>query len=279
MDLKIGAVAKMTGLSPSGIRFLEEQGLLSPSGGRKGSYRSYSLTDVSTLLDYRNYRKCGLSQEAILHLLRSEDGGAASAIFERRCDELEEEILAAARLLRFLRRRSRDAADLRGALCRWELTERPAIVWLPLHTQRGHADWPEDVGFDIPYTDSVLLFDATALANGEDASLPSELGIGILEDDSLGGSFLAQEGVRHLAPCRALHTVVEITDDFLLAGENLARCRASLREMLAQNGLALREDQPAVTKRILTTRVDGQSCRYDHLWLALKAVKKITKSS
>ena len=93
MDLKIGAVAKMTGLSPSGIRFLEEQGLLSPSGGRKGSYRSYSLTDVSTLLDYRNYRKCGLSQEAILHLLRSEDGGAVSAIFERRCDELDMRII------------------------------------------------------------------------------------------------------------------------------------------------------------------------------------------
>ena len=97
MDLRIGAVAKMTGLSPSGIRFLEEQGLLSPSGGRKGSYRSYSLADVSTLLDYRNYRKCGLAQEEILRLLRSEGEGAAPAIFEKRCDELEGEILEAAR--------------------------------------------------------------------------------------------------------------------------------------------------------------------------------------
>ena len=73
MEFKIGAVSKMTGLSPSGIRFLEEQGLLSPSGGRKGSYRSFSLADVSTLLDYRNYRKCGFTQDEILTLIKNED--------------------------------------------------------------------------------------------------------------------------------------------------------------------------------------------------------------
>ncbi|MDO4972724.1 MAG: MerR family transcriptional regulator [Eubacteriales bacterium] len=277
MDLKIGAVAKMTGLSPSGIRFLEEQGLLSPSGGRKGSYRSYSLADVATLLDYRNYRKCGLSQETIVHLLTSEDGAAASAIFEQRCDELEAEILEAARLLRFLRRRSRDAVDLPAAGTGWEFTERPALVWLPLRSENGHADWPEDAGFDIPYTDSVLLFDAAGLAAGEDPALPSELGIGLLEVDSLGGSFLGQAGVRHFAPGPALHTVVEITDDFLLAGESLARCRADLRETLAENGLALRSDHPAVTRRILTMRRDGRPRRYDHLWVDLQPVKKITK--
>lgn len=273
MDLRIGAVAKMTGLSPSGIRFLEEQGLLSPSGGRKGSYRSYSLADVSTLLDYRNYRKCGLAQEEILRLLRSEGEGAAPAIFEKRCDELEGEILEAARLLRFLRRRSRDVAEIREGLGRWTPAERPALVWLPLRSERGHADWPEDAGFDIPYTDSVLLFSGGGLVSGTEDALPSELGLGILEADSLGGSFLAQAGTRHFASCRALHAIVAITDDFLLAGESLQRCRASLGNVLAHNGLAPLPEEPVISKRILTTRRDGRVCRYDHLWLPVHSVK------
>jgi DNA-binding transcriptional MerR regulator len=95
MEFKIGTIAKMTGLSPSGIRFLEEQGVLSPSGGRKGRYRSYSMSDVSTILDYRNYRKSGLTQEEILRLLHSED---EVGILDQRCDELEREIHESMRL-------------------------------------------------------------------------------------------------------------------------------------------------------------------------------------
>lgn len=63
MEFKIGAVSKMTGLSPSGIRFLEEQGLLSPSGGRKGRAFRTSMSPART-------RICGacLTTRAAAHL-------------------------------------------------------------------------------------------------------------------------------------------------------------------------------------------------------------------
>ena len=37
MKFKIGTVAKLTGFSPSGVRYLESRGVAAPSGGREGT--------------------------------------------------------------------------------------------------------------------------------------------------------------------------------------------------------------------------------------------------
>ncbi len=266
MELKIGSVAKMTGLSPSGIRFLEEQGLLTPSGGRKGSYRSFGLEDVSTLLDYRNYRQCGFTQEEILSLIRSEDDAGDSAIFDQRCSALEQEILQATRLLRFLRRRSQAAADIGNAESFCELGERPAIIWMPLKDSSGAlAKWPENAGFDIPFADSVLLFDGEQLASSG-SPLPSTIGIGILESDVLQASFLGLPDIRRFPPHQALHLIAEVTDDFCLKEESLSRCRSRLQELLQKQGRTA-GGCPVISKRIITTRKAGRPCRFDHLWV------------
>ncbi len=266
MELKIGSVSKMTGLSPSGIRFLEEQGLLTPSGGRRGSYRSFGLEDVSTLLDYRNYRQCGFSQEEILTLIRSDDDAGSSAIFDQRCSELEKEILQATRLLRFLRRRSQATADIGNAEIFCELAERPAIIWMPLMDSSGAlAKWPENAGFDIPFADSVLLFDGEQL-NSSVSPLPSTIGIGILESDVLQASFLGLPNVRRFPPHQALQLIVEITDDFCLKEESLSRCRLRLQELLQGQGRPA-AGCPVISKRIITTGKSVRPCRFDRLWI------------
>ncbi len=45
--LRIGEVAKLTGLTTRTLRYWEEQGLLSPSGYRGGGERLYSQTDMA----------------------------------------------------------------------------------------------------------------------------------------------------------------------------------------------------------------------------------------
>ena len=45
--LRIGEVAKLTGLTPRTLRYWEEQGLISPSGYRGGGERLYSQTDMA----------------------------------------------------------------------------------------------------------------------------------------------------------------------------------------------------------------------------------------
>lgn len=274
MDFKIGAVAKMTGLSPSGIRYLEEQGLLSPSGGRKGSYRAYSLADVSAILDYRNYRKCGLSQEDILQLFKGGDRAAETTIFDQHCDELERQLQETTRLLHFLRHRSRDVANIRHADSFREIAARPPIIWMPLTPTNGkHVEWPEENGFEIPYADSVLMFDTAALTAPGRTVLP-ELGIGMLESDVLNVSFLGHENVRYFASREALHCIVEVSEDFLISVSSLDRCRAALEELRAEGEYAIQSDEPSVSKRILTRKRRGEVQRFDHLWIPVKKISK-----
>lgn len=267
MDFKIGTVAKMTGLSPSGIRFLEDQGLLSPSGGRKGSYRSYTLSDVSKLLDYRNYRKCGISQEDILKLISDTGDFCGKKVFEDRCDELEEDILEATRLLHFLRRRGRDIEHANHADTFWEIELRPAIIWMSLKTVTGrYAEWPDSTGFEIPYTDSTLLFDSDRII-GSSAETESELGIGMLESDVMKTGFIGLKGVQYFESHMALHCIVEITDSFGISRPILQRTSAFFQKAAEQRGLKIVPGHPAISKRIFTGKRDGRDIRFDDFWL------------
>ena len=45
--LRIGELAKLTGITPRTLRYWEEQGLISPSGYRGGGERLYSQTDMA----------------------------------------------------------------------------------------------------------------------------------------------------------------------------------------------------------------------------------------
>ena len=272
--MKIGAVAKMTGLSPSGIRFLEEQGLLTPSGGRHGTYRSYSLSDVSSILDYRNYRKCGLTQEEIMKLFTETNEMFQSAIFEQHCDELERKLLETTRLLHFLRHRNQDLLNVRHADTFWEMTERPALICMHLSSETGEfVGWPADNGFEIPYADSVISFDSSRLT-GSDEDVPPELNIGMLETDVLNTSFLGKSNIRYLEKHLAFHCIVEITDSFRITDDSLERSRSFIREAFHHYELVPEHD--AITRRILTVRNEKGSSRYDHLWID---VKKISKAS
>lgn len=69
MHLKIGKIAKMTGLSDSGIRFYEKAGIINPAPQENSNYREYSLQEVSVLMGCKWYRSCGFSLEETLQLI------------------------------------------------------------------------------------------------------------------------------------------------------------------------------------------------------------------
>ena len=267
MELKIGTVAKMTGLSPSGIRFLENEGFFSPSGGRKGSYRSYSLADVSTILDYRNYRMCGLSQDEIHRLFSGEED---SAIFDLHCDELERHLMDTTRLLHFLRHRRQDAVNIQHAETFWEITERPAIIWLPLQRPEDGKPigWPDYTGFEIPYTDSVLMFDASDVALSPCRCPEAKIGIGMLETDVLNVSFLGSSNVRYFGKHTAFHCIVKIDEDFRMVSDSLDVCRRLMHA--AFQDCRPEPDRPAIAKRIMTVNSQSGSQRYDNLWIDVR---------
>ena len=268
MGFKIGTVAKMTGLSPSGIRYLEDQGLLSPSEGRNGSYRFYSLADVSTILDYRNYRKCGLSQDEILKLFSGQDD---SSILDRHCDDLERQLMETTRLLHFLRHRRQDAANIHHADRFWEITERPAIIWASLDSSDGNpAELPLNTGFEIPYADSVLVFEPASIEDPAGPSPEPVIGIGMLETDVLNVSFLGHDNIKYFGKHLSLHCVVEIAEDFRILPDSLSSCRRFMRSALGSDQYEFCD--VAISKRILTAKSGRHSKRYDNLWIDVKKI-------
>lgn len=72
--MKIGELAKLTGLSASRIRFYESAGLLTAAKRQANGYRDYPAETVSMLEIINSAQGAGFSLEQIRHLLPLGDG-------------------------------------------------------------------------------------------------------------------------------------------------------------------------------------------------------------
>jgi len=63
--MKIGELAKQSGLSAHTLRFYEKQGLISPSTRSESNYRIYSQNDLSTAKFIKRSRDMGFSLEEV----------------------------------------------------------------------------------------------------------------------------------------------------------------------------------------------------------------------
>ena len=66
--MKIGELARQTGVSERMLRFYEEQGLLSPVRTAAG-YRQYAETDVARVAKIRLLQRAGLAVKEVARLL------------------------------------------------------------------------------------------------------------------------------------------------------------------------------------------------------------------
>ena len=72
--LRIGEVAKLTGLTTRTLRYWEELGLLSPSGYRSGGERQYSATDLARVSRIRELQELlGFSLAEVRVVLDTDD--------------------------------------------------------------------------------------------------------------------------------------------------------------------------------------------------------------
>ena len=68
--LRIGELARRTGLTQRALRHYDEIGLLVPSGRSGGDYRLYSRADVERLLAVQHLKSLGLSLAEIAEALK-----------------------------------------------------------------------------------------------------------------------------------------------------------------------------------------------------------------
>lgn len=88
--MRIGEVAKRTGLNISNVRFYERKGLLAPAREEENNYREYSEEDVFRIKEILVYRKMGISVDTIYLLLNNQIG--REEILERQKRELKEQL-------------------------------------------------------------------------------------------------------------------------------------------------------------------------------------------
>lgn len=132
MALKIGTVSKLTGFSPSGIRYYEEKGIINPSHGGNGTYRSFDFEDVALLLECRNLRECGCSTtETVSAITTNDELESVKAL--RECGKrLRAEIQRKELLEGFLQQRICALESALGKTKTVQVRESPAFYWTPL---------------------------------------------------------------------------------------------------------------------------------------------------
>ncbi len=133
--MRIGELARRTGVSPRTIRFYESVGILSPRARTPSGYRLFDDEAVRRLAFVRRARRLGLSLNEIREILEVYDRGQAPcprvvALLERKIAVLSRQIAglqALRRELLTIRRSARLAAE-DGPQPRWvcRLIERPA---------------------------------------------------------------------------------------------------------------------------------------------------------
>ncbi|GJI95161.1 MerR family transcriptional regulator [Duganella caerulea] len=92
--MKIGELARISGLAPSTIRFYEEQGLLSPASRTASGYREYASNATERLYLIQASKRLGFSLDIIRGMF-TESGQCSKpktlALTEIRLREIEEQ--------------------------------------------------------------------------------------------------------------------------------------------------------------------------------------------
>src|SRR3990167_5070857 len=97
MPLKVGDLARRTGLTVRTLHHYDEIGLLKPSGRSEAGYRLYSQADVQRLHGIQTMRQMGLALSDIGALLAG-DGMAPERIIGQQIRSLNQQIAKAPKL-------------------------------------------------------------------------------------------------------------------------------------------------------------------------------------
>lgn len=120
MMLKVGELARRSGLTVRTLHHYDSIGLLTPSGRSEAGYRLYNRDDVARLHQVQALRRFGMALADIGHFLAN-PGASLPELIARQIDSLDQQIAEAAKLREQL-------AALRGQLL---AGEEPALAsWL-----------------------------------------------------------------------------------------------------------------------------------------------------
>ena len=269
MKFKISEISRMSGFSPSGIRFFEKAGLINPTRGQNQKYREFSLTDLQLLLLCKQYRECGLSLHQSVEMIKLADIHGIQAHIKSQAHCLREEITKKQLQLGFLENTYKDLdhVDLESQHC--EIATLPALMFLHLW-QPGAIDGEFTASDPVldwldlsPIVNSCLLLPEESLLHGK-GEISTLWGLAIEEEHASMLNFAPVVKFERFKERRCVRVVVRLSEELTISSNQLD----ILREYLTMNNL--QPSGPAICRLLIALMKKDRLCRYDSLWVPIQ---------
>ena len=122
--------AKVLGLSPEGMRFLEKKEIIFPEKKAKSGYRVYGLTDSYAVINYKKLRRYGFNMVQIQRLMKEPSNGVIKDELMRRHAILQDEIIMKQKTLRSIEKRLKQYELESSSTEDFFVINRPAFYWM-----------------------------------------------------------------------------------------------------------------------------------------------------
>lgn len=203
----IGGFARGMNISQEGLRYYEQQGIITPERDKESGYRLFGFKETVPIFFCRKYTRYGLGLKQSAELLHTADSNSTHAALLRQQSILAAEIAEKQQTLYSLKRRTKYLAQAAERLGRCFHAESPALDWIPTRIDRKTlktleandrmAQWNEQV----LHTGIITVVSAQWLLTGRGRTC---VGLGI--DTEMAGK-LTLEGA-HRLPARACVSTV-----------------------------------------------------------------------
>ncbi len=269
MELKISEISRMTGISPSGIRYYEKAGVISPQRGKNQKYRNFSMHELHLLMLCKTYREYGFSLQETIDFLNRSDSRQIKTGLESLRSRLDREIREKQLLLDLIDERTGNYAACPVDDTCIQSAQMPALIrvklWQPGSRENEFlpfeqfSDWAER----YPFVESSLLLSKNTLlyAQGE---IETDWGLAIEQKYAQALNFYPQSAASYIPACTCIQLIVKVSEDLTISSSQLN----DLRNFLAENHLHIAG--PAVSRLLNAINIDDQITRLDCLWIPIE---------
>lgn len=271
MKFKISDISKMTGISPSGIRFYENAGVISPRRGKNQKYRDFSLHELHLLLLCKIYRDSGFTLPESIDLLYCSNTDQIKNGCETQYARLSEEINRKQILLEALGQRIKDIAGFQADPPYYRFMQSPALlrikVWQPGKNEKDDSlfsqvqEWMKYV----PFVESCLILSKEDLCHGK-GELETDWGIAIEEQHALGLNIPPIPNTERIPPHDCLRVVININEDLSISSDQLK----GIREYMAEHDVEAAG--PSISRLFLAEYHRDNIIRHDMLWIPIQKI-------
>jgi DNA-binding transcriptional MerR regulator len=270
MKIKISELSKMTGFSPSGIRFLEKVGIIAPNRTENQKYRDFSLVELSKLCIYKYFRELGFSSKETVDLVSIMSPEKLKARLKVQNDKLLQEIEEKKCLSKLIEEQIESINLSQSEEPFFRIERNPALlrlqIWQPESNKDAYLPFSQITEWmnHFPFVSFCVLFSSDDIQN-RNGDLESYWGIAIEKWIANILRFSPRMKGEYIPSHQCIHVVVEISYDRFTINSNQLN---HVRQFMNNNNLIV--SSPAINMRIFSESLSNKNSYLSHLWIPIK---------